>query len=62
MAISDGRMKEWDAAQKYLDKVEKGERKIAADGAAPAARPNVMPAPAVNRSRNNGGWRDQDGV
>ena len=62
MAISDGRMKEWDAAQKYLDKVEKGERKIASDGAAPAVRPNIMPSPAVNQSPRRDGWRYQDGV
>ena len=63
IAISDGRMKEWDAAQKYLEKVEKGERKIASDvPAADTVRPNVMPAPAVNQSPNRQGWRYQDGI
>lgn len=61
LVISEGRMKEWDAAQKYLEKLESGKRVVSVPGSTDAAPP-VLPAPAVNPNPKRFRWDDQDGI
>jgi hypothetical protein len=62
MTITDGRMEEYRTAQKYLAKLESGERKVSLPGAASPAEKTQLPGPMVNQSPRRDGWRDQDGI
>lgn len=62
VSISDGRMREWDAAAKYLEKLENGTRKVSAPGTATDATRPPVPSPAVNQSPRREGWREQNGI
>ena len=61
LAISEGRMKEYEAATKHLERLESGKRRVSVPGATDNTPP-PLPAPAVNPNPKQFRWNDQDGI